>query len=242
MPVFAPVTVAQPIGTSSMEIDVVSVSTDRPVQVQVNFFDINGSEISFTQLAAIPAFGTGHQYVFLVPFGTYSTYLLFTWAGAMAGAARFTWVAAAYCNGTLPGQSVQPCCPPDPTQAAMLAQILQQLQLVYASLPSHPNSYAEASAHAGLTGDGSIVLVDDAIAIKVAITTDISWGGVAAGDPPFLFDRGYITPFNSEGPIYASNRLTFNPQVFLLPTLTDSIGYSLPPGEIITITELTAGP
>lgn len=139
-------------------------------------------------------------------------------------------------------QPLTPCCPPDPTLQAELDQVLQYVQLIYQSLPSAPSSYADATAHVGLTGNGTLTLADAPLAVRVNITTDASTLGVEAGSPEYLFDRGYIVPVVNSAPIRGETRLVYNPQLYLLPALTEQLGYSLASGLVVTITELVAGP
>jgi hypothetical protein len=116
------------------------------------------------------------------------------------------------------------------------------VKAIYEGMPSSPHSYAEGTVHAGLTGNGSVTFVGDAIAVKVAITADTTGFRISSGDPPFYWSRGYIVPITAEAPVRRPVRLVYNPQQYELPALTDSIGYTLPPGLTISITELTAGP
>jgi hypothetical protein len=58
--------------------------------------------------------------------------------------------------------------------------------------------------------------------------------------PPYLFNRGYIVPIALEGPIRTNVRLVYNPQLYFLPELADSIGYQLGPSIVATILELAA--
>lgn len=134
------------------------------------------------------------------------------------------------------------CCPPDPTLSAQVAQILGLLQSLYAGTPTPANSYANATVHLGLSGNGTITLAHSVLGVKVDITTDSPNLGVDAGSPTFLFDRGFIVPVVNSAPIRAETRLVYNPQTFLLPRLTEQIGYSLHPGIVVSITELVAGP
>lgn len=144
-----------------------------------------------------------------------------------------------YCGST-PG--VAGPCVTDPLVLQMLNTILSTLNAVYGALPGRLNSYAEGAVHSGLTGNGTITLSGNAIAVKVSITTDLPGGRIDLGSPNYLFDRGYIVAVTNEAPIRGITRLVYNPQLYVLPQLTEQIGYSLPAGEVISITELTAGP
>lgn len=135
-----------------------------------------------------------------------------------------------------------PCCPPDPQLEAKLDQLLGLLQSLYASSSSPVSSYAAATVHAGLSGNGRVTLVDPAIAYRVDITTDNPTLPRDVGNPDYLFDRGYMVPIAVEGPMHGPVRLVYNPQLFILPQLTEQIGYSLGPGIIASVTELVRGP
>lgn len=147
-----------------------------------------------------------------------------------------------WCPGQPVGLPQSPCCPPDPSVQAMLQTILALVTSIYQSEPTPITSYADGTAHAGLSGDGTITLVDSALAIRVNITTDPTYLGLSVGSPNYLFDRGFIVPVINSSPVHGVDRLVFNPQFFALPELTEQIGYSLSPGVVVTITELTAGP
>lgn len=136
----------------------------------------------------------------------------------------------------------QPCCPPDPSIDTRLQQIYGLLQSIYQGLPTPVHSYADGTAHAGLSGNGTVTLVGAPLAIRVNITTDSPALGLGAGNPTYLFDRGFIVPVVNNAPIRGESRLVYNPQMFPLPALTEQIGYSLHPGIVATVTELVAGP
>jgi hypothetical protein len=123
-----------------------------------------------------------------------------------------------------------------------LNQIYGMVKAIFEGLPSAPHSYAEGTVHAGLTGSGSVVLVGNAIGVKVTITSDTTGFRISPGDPSYYWSRGYIVPITAEAPVRRPVRLVYSPQQYELPALTDSIGYTLPPGLTISITELTAGP
>lgn len=146
-----------------------------------------------------------------------------------------------YCAAGAPGAPVNPCVA-DAAILQLLNTLLGLTQAIYQAIPAHLNSYAEGAVHSGLTGNGTITLSGNAIAVKVSITTDLPGGRIDLGSPNYLFDRGYIVAVTNEAPIRGTVRLVYNPQLYVLPQLTEQIGYSLPAGEVISITELTAGP
>lgn len=151
----------------------------------------------------------------------------------------------AFCDmppGIPVGNDQAGCCPPDPAITAQLQLITDMLQEIVGSQTTTTRSYAEGTVHAGLTGSGTISLVDSAIAVKVTITTDNGALRTKAGSPTYLYDRGFIVPIAAEGPIRGVTRLVYNPQVYQLPPPTDAIGYQLGAGITASITELVRGP
>jgi hypothetical protein len=141
-------------------------------------------------------------------------------------------------NSTGPPQ--QPCCPPDPNVAIALQQILSLLETIYSTLPVRVPTYVAGTAHAGLTGGGTIVLAATTIAVQAAVTTLPAVYGVEAGTPLTYFDIGWVSPVTAEG-VEAGIRITRQTQAIPLPEATTSLDYSLQPGEVVTITELQAG-
>jgi hypothetical protein len=146
------------------------------------------------------------------------------------------------CTTQPPGTIQQPCCPPDSSLSAQL-QVIQNLVLaIYQGLPTPITSYADGTAHAGLSGGGTITLAASVLAARVTITTDSAQLGQSAGDPTYLFDRGYVVPIVNSAPVRGETQVVYNPQLFLLPALTEQIGYYFHPGIVATITELVKGP
>lgn len=146
-----------------------------------------------------------------------------------------------YCSGQSPTGVVTECCPPDPILETLLNQILALETAIYQSLPTPVSSWAESTAHSGLSGHGSIGLSGNAIAVKVTLTTIPSWVGVDIASPTFYFDAGFVTFTTVEGS-YSSNRVTYSPQVFSVPLLGYQLDYTLENGCVATVTELTRGP
>lgn len=145
-----------------------------------------------------------------------------------------------YCGTDTPTSPLAPCCPPDPTLEAYLRQIMQMLQTLMGS-PLYAHSYSTGTVHAGLTGNGSVTLAGPAMAVKVSITSDTTGGTVISGDPSYLWSRGFIVPIAAGNPMHGMVRLVYNPQLFVLPPLTDQVGYTLPPGVTASITEMLRG-
>lgn len=141
-----------------------------------------------------------------------------------------------------PGTSIpQPCNCTDPVLEGELNQILQYVQAIYAGLPIPPSSFAEGTAHSGLTGVGSITFSGVPIALKVTLTTIPAWVGSDVSSPTFYFDVGFLSFGTSEGN-YAQTRLELQDQVVTVPVLAGSVGYTLRNGVVATVTELLPGP
>jgi hypothetical protein len=146
-----------------------------------------------------------------------------------------------FCNGTAPGAPAPDCCPPDPILMAQLQVLINLVSALHNASPTPPlTGLVETVAHSALSGGGSILLRSDTIAVRVGITTDNPALPIGAGVPPYLFSRGFIVPIALEGPIRTNVRLVYNPQLYFLPQLADSIGYQLGVGVIATLTELAA--
>ena len=148
-----------------------------------------------------------------------------------------------FCSGTAPGLPAADCCPPDPILMAQLQLLINLVNGLYASSTPPPlGDLVETLAHPALHDGGSVLLRADTIAVRIDITTDNPSLPTGIGVPTYLFKRGFIVPIALEGPIRTNVRLVYNPQLYLLPELADSIGYQLGEGIIATLTELRAGP
>lgn len=145
-----------------------------------------------------------------------------------------------YCNGAKPGQTVTPCCPPDPVQQGLLTQILQAVTLIQRQ--AVPFAYLPSTVHAGLSGTGTLS-IQGLIGASISITTLPSQLGRAGTTPLEIFDAGFVTFGTADG-YPTSYRLEHNPQL-LLPARCSAytdLAYDLHPGVVITITELVREP
>lgn len=155
---------------------------------------------------------------------------------------------------TDPPALVQPTQPTDlvlptaPTCASyqdicdVLQQIIYKLDFLQRTQPYvvSTTSVAEGTAHAGLSGIGTIS-VSAPIGIRVQLTTLPSWVGEESASPTYLFDVGFITYHTSEGWI-GGDRPASSDTRFTVPAGTYEIGYTFRNGIVATITELTRGP
>lgn len=142
--------------------------------------------------------------------------------------------------GDASNSPVNVCCPPDPVTTNTLNQILMVVNEIYSIIPVRIPNYVAGTVHSGLSGGGSLTLAASTIAVLVTITTlPVAYGEVI-GNPDTYLDVGWLTPVNNEGPT-AGVRISRASQTFSLPEATSSLDYSLPPTEVISITELQAG-
>lgn len=104
-----------------------------------------------------------------------------------------------------------------------------------------PHSWNEGASHTGLTGNNSFTLFANTRAIKAIVTTLPNRSGSIIGSPTRIFDVGWLTAAGAEGP-YQTWTLDFQQQVFVLPPVSNTLYYSIPPDVRVTVIELVAGP
>lgn len=141
-----------------------------------------------------------------------------------------------FCSA-LPPQLSPACCPPDPNLLALINEVLQLEQEILAKAgPSI--AYTLGTVHAGLTGSASIS-VSGLRGVLVNITGGSPSRPPLVGNPPYLWDMGWISAMDNNGFI-DEKRLTRTTQVWTprLGTNATTIGYYLDPGVTATITEL----
>lgn len=145
-----------------------------------------------------------------------------------------------YC-GSSPS-TLQSCCPPDPAISAGIQAILNSIANIQIGGGLPPGSYVDSTVHSGLRGLGTIPIAKNTLAVRAVIVQDNNQLPVGVGQPPYLFNRGFIVPEVSRGSVRGNVRLTYNPQLYVLPNFTEQIGYTLAPGLVVDMTELIAGP
>jgi hypothetical protein len=144
-----------------------------------------------------------------------------------------------YCGGG-PGQTQQPCCPPDPSLNGRLNLILDAVTLLQRQLA--PFAYISSTAHAGLSGAGSIA-VQGLLGVKVDVTTIPTPLGREGTNPTEYFDMGFITFGTADG-WPTSLRIDHSPALLMPPraSVYTDLEYDLHPGVVVTITELLREP
>lgn len=147
-----------------------------------------------------------------------------------------------YCNGAQPGGGggaiLQPC-PPDPIVTGLLSQILELVALIQRQ--KVPFAYVPGARHNGLTGNGQFA-VQGIIGASVIITTLPPYLGNLAGDPPELFDVGFVTLGTVDG-WHRSVRIDHSPTLVLPVEGSETLlGYSLAPGVVVDVLELRREP
>lgn len=156
------------------------------------------------------------------------------------GQSDVTVALSAYC-GVYPGATATtPCCPPDPIAQAQLDMILQLVTLIQRQ--AVPFGYLTGTAHAGLTGSGTIS-VSSLLGVLATVTAYPAGNTVIAGEPNYVYDLGWLSIETADGFI-DEVRLRNTTQVWtprIMSTAT-KIGYSLRAGVTATITELAREP
>jgi hypothetical protein len=222
---------SQPDSCGSMDLTFYDSS---PAHVKVGDFFLSWNRTGGPQTVHVPLPPTGAAY--------------WTIAGdscALVGFPPQSWAyqLTYFCSGTAPGAPAPDCCPPDPILMAQLQVIINMLNHLQTGSTTPPlTGLAETAAHPGLHGGGTLTLRADTIAVRVDLTTDNPALPTAPGVPTYLFDRGFVVPIAHEGPIRTQTRLVYNPQLYYLPALADSVGYQLGVGIVATITELAPAP
>jgi len=190
---------------------------------------INSSFTTFTVDVAVPSTAVFFQCYVIVGGGTVTSPML------LSASATF------YCNGQVPGAPATPCCPPDPTLALQVQQILQMVTLIQRQ--AAPFGYVYGDNHTGLTGHGSFA-VSSLIGVSVDVTTlPSSYGRIDAASPAEYFDLGFITLGTADG--YEHSRRIDHDGTLLIPPgagLFTAVGYSLSPGVEVAIRELVREP
>lgn len=145
-----------------------------------------------------------------------------------------------YCGDAPPGAVEMPCCPPDLATQASLDLILKMVTLIQRQ--SVPFAYLASTAHAGISGSGSLA-IQGLLGVKVEVTTLPASLGVSGTSPAEHFDLGFITFGTTDGYPH-SIRLEHQVQLMLPArcSVFTTLAYDLHPGVQVTITELLREP
>lgn len=143
---------------------------------------------------------------------------------------------AIFCDSDRPDSTVPTCCPPDQVSLELAQQILKLTTLMQRQLA--PFSYIPGAVHPGLSGRGELV-VQGLLGVKLQPTVITTGQGVELGDPTEYFEMGWFAWGGADG-FDNRIRLTHSPQVSFPPVAGQytRLGYSFPPGLVVTITEL----
>lgn len=144
-----------------------------------------------------------------------------------------------WCPGNAPAS---PCgsCPDAHDIAVEVAEILAQVNLIQRQ--SAPFGYVYGTNHTGLSGHGSFA-VSDLIGVSVDVTTLPTNYGQRDGSPVELFDLGFVSLGTADG--YAQSRRIDHDGTLVLPSqagVFTAVGYTLSPGVVVAIRELTREP
>lgn len=144
--------------------------------------------------------------------------------------------------GSGPGSGSGPVpvpCPPDFITQGLLQQILDLVTLIQRQ--KAPFAYVPGARHNGLTGNGQIA-VAGLIGVSVILSTVPAYLGNIAGDPPELFDVGFVTLGTADG-WHRSVRIEHSPTlVFPVEGSETLLGWSLAPGVVADLLELRREP
>ena len=142
-----------------------------------------------------------------------------------------------YCSGSS-NNPIAPCTT-DPAVLALLDQIYAAVLDIISNLTAPVTNWATVATHTGLSGLGSLTIGTSTTALEVTLTTIPSGVGLHVSDPTFYFDAGWVRGMTNFGAT-ESVGITSSPQLVHLDPSTKTIGYTLNPGVVATIAELTA--
>lgn len=228
-----------PGATSLATTFTLSVDTNGGWDIPTRFFFTTANNLAISigpdTTVTLPRAGT---YVLSLAIPPTAAYLRAepTWPGGPVAIDWIQWTTALYCGGVT-GVS-QPCLP-DPSLLAQLEKLLQLVTLIQRQ--SVPFAYVPGTRHVGLVGSGELA-VSGLIGLSVILTTVPAYLGNIAGDPPELFDVGYVTLGTADG-FTRSNRVDHNPTlIFPVSAAVTTIGYTLEPNVVADVLELVREP
>lgn len=140
------------------------------------------------------------------------------------------------CTGQPANAIDTPCCPPDPSLDARLTYLTNLVMQIAGMLQPAADALVDGAAHGPFSGSGSVLLEAECAAVRVDVLSDLTDWPKNPGTPNYFFSLGFITSYAVENPLKGW-RLVYSSQTFPLQPYTDMIGWTLPAGVSIRITE-----
>jgi hypothetical protein len=141
------------------------------------------------------------------------------------------------CTGT--STTGQDCCS-DPTVLALLSQLMSQVNLIQRQ--QVPFGFVTGAVHSAISGSGFLD-VQGLLGVLVSVDTLSSLVAQEAGSPTQASDLGWIAWGNTAG--FTRREFLTNDAFVSFPPAAGQfvqLGYNLPPGVLVTITELVREP
>jgi hypothetical protein len=203
----------------------------------VNFWDANSISISSGQIHG-PLANTDAVCVARGPVPTNARYMATygEWQGSDVQSGTATGQMIFYCTGQSPTAPEVPCCPPDPSLDARLTYLTNLVVQLAGMLQAPVDALVDGAIHGPFSGTGSVLLNAECAAVRVDVLTDLSLWPKNPGTPTYYFSLGFITSYAEATPLKGW-RLVYSSQSFPVHTYADMIGWTLPDGVQIRITE-----
>jgi hypothetical protein len=142
---------------------------------------------------------------------------------------------------SLYGNCGQPvgCCPPDP----QLLQLLNNIYSLVTLIQRHetPFAYVLGPVHSGLSGSTTLTIPAGLLGLRVHVDTFPPYFTQQPGTPTWYSGLGFLSVGDANG-WWWTDALKVNPWLWFpesMPAFTQ-VGWNLPPGQVISITELQA--
>lgn len=214
-----------------------SAFTNGPIEFHSTYFTAAGATI-LTDITTVNANQLNVQYVSTPP-PTWAIHQFVTYTPDGQNISTCTIREQLWCPGTSPISPNAPCCPPDPQLFGMLRTVLNALKAIYEEMPRDTLLLKDGTQHLALSGAGSIMLSAAVVGIRVDVVPQVPTWPNNPGVPAYYLSMGFITSFELGTPLKGW-RLVYQSQTFPVQKYADQIGYTLPAGIQINITELLA--
>jgi len=203
----------------------------------VNFWDASGLYISTGQIISASA-ATDQRLIVRGPVPANARYMATygAWQGSGTLSGTATGEMILYCTGQSPSAPEVPCCPPDPSLDARLTYLTNLVMQLAGMLQPAVDNLVDGAAHGPFSGTGSVLLEAECAAVRVDVLSDLSTWPKNPGTPNYFWSLGFITSYAETNPLKGW-RLVYSSQTFPLQPYTDMIGWTLPDGVQIRITE-----